>query len=82
MKTSEQNQEKPEVTWYSLLDMQVCVSAEWSDADVLRFAEDQFPCGTANGWCIRRAGSERLSGMPERDPCADRAGFVHIMLDA
>jgi len=73
---------EPQVTKHGVLDMQVCVPAEMEDADVLRFAESQYPCGTTHGWEIRRQGDESLRGASERVPCAQRTGFVHIMLDA
>lgn len=73
---------KPEVTRFGAFDMQVCVPADWTDEQVIAFAEKERPCGTINGWAIRRAGDEALHGAPERNPCADHGGFVHIMLDA
>lgn len=74
--------EKPEVTRAGLLDMQVCVPTAWDDAAVKAFADRKNPAGTENGWQIRRAGDAALGGDPERRPCAERAGFVHIVLDA
>lgn len=64
------------------LDRQVCVPAEWSDERVERFTNKTSMCGTDGGWKIRKTGSELLKGDPERVPCSDRPGFVHIMLDA
>ena len=72
----------PEVTHYGVLSMQVCVPSDWTDEQVRTFAEKEYPCGTSNGWFIRKQGDERLAGADERVPCADRVGFVHIMLDA
>lgn len=71
-----------EVTRRGFLDMQVCVPEVWSDEQALSFAENENPCGTANGWSIRRQGSKFLSGYDERVKCDERKGFVHIMLDA
>ena len=70
------------VTQRGLLDMQVCVPNDWSDKQAIAFAEEQFPCGTMNGWFIRRQGDKLLAGADERVPCKQRPGFVHIMLDA
>lgn len=70
------------VLHHGLLDMQVCVPKEWTDAQVLAFAEREYPCGTQSGWQIRREGSESLKGMPERNQCAQSSSRVHIMLDA
>jgi hypothetical protein len=71
----------PVVTKYGMLDMQVCVPADWSDEQAVAFAETEYPSGT-NGWRVRKAGDPDLSGDPERNPCALRVGCVHIVLDA
>ena len=71
-----------EVTRCSALSMQVCVPADWDDEQVKLFAERENPCGTSNGWFIRKEGNKDLSGYPERNPCVERDGHVHIMLDA
>ena len=73
---------KPEVTRAGLLDMQVCVPANFTDDEVTAFAESENPCGTSHGWQIRRQGSKHLSGCDERVPCEQRDGHVHIMLEA
>ena len=73
---------KPEVTKMGALDMQVCVPFGWSDEQVKRFADAEYPCGTENGWQIRRTGDPALLGKPERVTCSGRSDFVHIMLDA
>lgn len=74
--------EKAEVTRTGALDMQVCVPIDWTDAQVKEFADHENFCGTAKGWIIRKQGDPALAGAPERQPCADRPGCVHIMLDA
>jgi len=71
-----------EVIRHGILSMQVCVPHDWDDEQVKDFAERECPCGTSNGWFIRKEGDKKLSGFPERNPCAERSGFVHIMLDA
>jgi len=73
---------KPEVIKLTLTDMQVCVSADWTDREVIAFAEGRGPSGTKDGWAIRKEGDVDLAGAPERNPCADDDSFVHIMLDA
>ena len=70
------------VTQYGLLDMQVCVPAGWTDGQIVEFANNAYPCGTSRGWRIRPEGDRYLQGMPERNPCVERHGFVHVMLDA
>lgn len=71
-----------EVTKRGALDMQVCVPADWSDVDVKTFADMENCCGTEAGWHIRKDGDPGLAGCAERVPCSDRAGYIHIMLDA
>jgi hypothetical protein len=73
---------EPVVTRFGALDMQVCVPKEWNDDQVKAFADGENLCGTAHGWHIRKQGDEALRGAAERTQCADRAGYVHIMLDA
>jgi hypothetical protein len=72
------------VTQRGGLDMQVCVPKNWSDEQVIHFANLANPCGTSKGWMIRKEGDPALSGDPERKQCEeiDRAENVHIMLDA
>lgn len=74
--------EEPTVNKAGALDVQVCVPEDWTDEQVIQLAESEYPCGTRHGWQIRKEGSEHLAGMPERNPCGKRKGFVHIMLDA
>lgn len=64
------------------LDMQVCAPNEMTDEQVIAFAEHEYPCGTINGWFICKQGDKALSGGPERNPCEERPGFVHIALVA
>lgn len=71
-----------EVTRCGFLAMQVCVPQDWTDQQAKDFAERENPCGTTHGWHIRRQGDEALNGAPERCPCQQRSGHVHIMLDA
>ena len=74
--------QKPEVTRIGVLDMQACVPDDWTDVQIKDFAYKENCCGTKNGWQIRKEGDKLLKGMPERNPCAERNGYVHIMLDA
>lgn len=71
-----------EVTRVGGLDMQVCVPTDWTDEQVKTFADNANLCGTSLGWVIRKEGDPHLAGAPERCPCAERAGYVHITLDA
>ena len=74
----------PEITHQGALDMQVCVPSDWTNEQVKTFADARNPCGTTNGWQIRKKGDKHLAGAPERVPCKSpsRKGFVHLMLDA
>lgn len=71
----------PEVTRTGTFDMQVCVPTDWDDERVVAFANAENRTGTANGWVVRKEGSPSLCGAPERQPCAEREGMVHIMLE-
>ena len=71
-----------EVTQRGVLDMQCCVPAEWSDVQIVDFANRENASGTTAGWQIRRDRDKALNGDPERVACSSRAGFVHVMLDA
>lgn len=75
-------QTDPSVTKRGALDMQVCVPKEWTDEQVIDLANSDNPCGTTNGWFIRRQGDKALSGSDERVQCSNNPAFVHIMLDA
>ena len=70
-----------EVTIRAFLDMQVCVPENWTDDQVIKFANQENPAGTDNGWSIRRAENRFMNGDPERNHCSKRDGFVHIMLE-
>ena len=72
----------PEITLHRFLCMQVCVPFEWTDEQVLEFANQENLCGTENGWFIRRQGDEALAGDDEQVSCGSRVGCVHIVLDA
>jgi hypothetical protein len=73
---------EPMVTRMKALDCQVCVPSDWTDEQVIDFAERRYPCGTTTGWHIRKDGDKFLAGDGERVGCAERQGFVHIVLDA
>ena len=71
-----------QITRMCAFDMQVCVPADWGDDQIKNFADLNNPCGTVNGWFIRKEGDKALAGAPERVRCAVRSGYVHVMLDA
>ena len=72
----------PMVTRYGVLNCQVCVPSKWDDNQVLKYANSAYPCGTNNGWTIRKQGDKALKGADERVPCTTRKDYTHIMLDA
>lgn len=74
--------EQPDVIRRGLVDMQVCVPENWSDKQVVDYANLKKPCGTEFGWVIRKDGDPALRGDPERRPCQIKTGYVHIILDA
>ncbi len=63
--------------------MQVCVPKNWTDGQVVDFANSASPSGLDAGWSIRKQGDPALDGTDERVKCEDqrRPGCVHIMLD-
>lgn len=73
-------QNKPEVTREGCLDVQVCVPETWTDQEVKTFADAKYPCGTSLGWFVRKD-LKLLNGDPERNPCSDKKGYIHIMMD-
>lgn len=68
--------QKPQVTKYGILDMQVCVPNAWTDEEVIDFANANNPSGTENGW--RVVDKKRVICY---DPGRRACGFVHVMLD-
>jgi len=64
-----------------ICSMQVCVPKDFTDEQVVNFANSDQPTGIDSRWEIRKEGDPSLAGDPERVPCAERADHVHIMLD-
>lgn len=76
------DKEQPTITHTSASQLQVCVPFNWKDEQVKRFADEKQPLGLESGWTIRKEGNLKLTGMPERQACTSRIGFVHIMMDS
>lgn len=72
---------QPEVIGSKLLSLHVCVPANWTDEQIISFAESNNPSGVSTKWQIRKTGNVLLCGDPERNPCTKRSGFVHVVLD-
>jgi hypothetical protein len=67
----------PEVVRFSLLNIQVCVPADYTDEQVEEFANRNHPTGIDSPWKI----TEQLGDDPTRNPCSEREGMVHIVLE-
>jgi hypothetical protein len=86
------NHSRPVIMQVGLLSLQVCIPDDWTDEQIISFAEKEYPCGTTAGWQIRRQSEcdkilENNPSLPkeellERVTCADRPNFVHVVLDA
>jgi hypothetical protein len=78
---------EPTVMKMTLLNLSVCVPAEWTDEQVERFANADCPAGTQHGWGIQKA-AEYSQDLPEeqrkeRVSCGGpnpREGYVHVVL--
>lgn len=84
MSEEQENNRDPQVARTSALCMQVCVPAEFTDKQVVEFANNANPAGTQNGWIIRKQGNPALAGDNERVSCQgmnSRKDCVHIILD-
>lgn len=57
-----------------LLHLQLCVPGEWTDEQVVDFAEQEQPCGSSGGWSVN-LGAKRV-------PCADGGGMIHVIVSA
>ena len=71
-----------ELVKMSLLAAQVCVPWTWTDEQARDFLESKAPCGTENGWAMRKQGHERLAGCDERVQCTRHTHRCHIMFEA
>lgn len=80
--SSTENAYRPVIIRTGVLDCQACVPIGMTDDEIVAFANRVNPCGTKEGWHIRREGSPLLNGDPERQPCSDRDQCFHVMLDA
>lgn len=60
----------PIVLEVSLGSLRLCVPGDWTDLQVLEFAEDEEPCGAKCGWKIC---GERLA-------CRDGDGMAHVIV--
>lgn len=63
-----------------LVNMQVCVPADWTLAQIESFANTDNPTGIQSRWKIAKTGHEILAGTSERVECAQDPAKVHVML--
>jgi hypothetical protein len=70
----------PEVIGWGAISMTVCVPEDWTNEQVIAFAEESNNPGGI-GWRIREFGDPLLEGDLERVDCSERIGFVHVVLD-
>jgi hypothetical protein len=71
---------EPQILVAKLLAMRVCVPSDFTDEQIIAFAEKQNPAGTSNGWVIARKGATALAGSEERIQCAEKPDCVHMVL--
>jgi len=78
----EQNAHWPEVTKIGMFDMQVSVPKEWTDRQVMAFAEKSYPSGlpVGLGWTICKQGNPDLRGFDERTQCPRFEDHCYIIL--
>jgi hypothetical protein len=68
------------ITRRGLIDMQVCVPSEWTDAQAEDFANRANPTGIRSPWRLRAADDPAQAGAQIRVTCAECADNVHIMM--
>ncbi len=70
----------PIIVRAGLLTIQCCVPKEYTDQQIIEFAERHNPCGTQHGWSVRKEGN--CFNSPERVECTKHKENVHVLLDA
>lgn len=71
----------PMIIKNSIFTCQACVPEHWTDTQIVEFVENRQPSGTENGWMVLKDGDPRLQGDAGRGKCAERAGFIHVVLE-
>lgn len=79
---------QPVVVKFSTLLLQVCVPDNYTDEQIVEYAEQTLPRDTAKRWKIVREGDSKLGkcnacdrGYAEREPCEERPDCVHVLLE-
>ena len=70
----------PEVMVKGILGMRLCVPDDWTDEQIIQFAEKENPAGTSNGWYIAEKGDTAFDGASARIKCEDRENYVHLVV--
>jgi hypothetical protein len=71
---------KPQIIRSVGLPMQLCVPDEWTDEQVIAFAEKENPAGTENGWVVVKDGDPILKGAKSRLTCGSDGDNIHIVV--
>lgn len=59
----------------------LCGSSEWTESEILAYAEEHRPAGTSRGWALVSEGDSRLGGSRQRTPCPDTGRVaVHVVV--
>ena len=64
-----------------IFSTQVCAEESATDQEIEEYVNCVLPTGLDSKWVIRKQGDTVLEGDPERQPCEDKSGWVHVMLD-
>jgi len=71
---------EPEIIQTKLLAMQLCVPSDWTNEQIIEFAEERNPAGTSAGWRVCEDGHKCLGGYPARVNCDEHPGFIHTVV--
>ena len=71
----------PTILIEKVAGLQVCVPKEYTDEQVVEFANASTPTGLDHGWSIRKEGHKDLQGDPERVQCEEDPTMVHVTLE-
>jgi hypothetical protein len=66
-----------EIIRKKVFSMQVCVPEDWTDEQIIEFANTDTPSGTTMGWAIYKGDD----GQPRSVLCADKEGHKHLVVD-
>lgn len=64
------------------LAMRLCVPGNFTEEQIVEFAENKNPCGTSHGWELAKEGHLSLEGNKDRIMCAGDVDNVHVVVIA